>query len=1371
MRFIRSVVAVVMFAAIVVVSQAGTAVAGPIYTGPPPIVDGYLDPLYASSFSTIDYTQTGASPSVITGQIAVIETADAYYIGFQQSLNRQSNAYCADKRNTPGCYHVFRDLVGSDHISFEWADLGGKPVAIGVDIITANANAQYGYSGMVKTPLTGNIGEGDRLTGCTDPHGVTGYSGEDWNWHHAGGTGYGADPLATTASPNYAGTSGQYPDYNYTSTAEVRIDKALCGIPGGLDLAGTVGVVAHNSPASPLAVNPAEFLVCAAGNPTTGTLGAESVLNLSTLKFDANGNTVPNPGRKVLASIASGSGTISSVNGVAGATSGVSDAAGTVAVGVTSSTAGTVALRGVLDLNGNGLWDQPAEPSTNPTCPIAFAGSPPISVDLIKTNDADGLGSYSKAEVAPSAGAAVPFHLEIRNPSTVSIKITGLTDTWPGHGIDNVCSTLINQTLAPYDAATGTPVLTCDFTVAGYAPAAGAGPKVNTAHVDAVSVLDPAKTASDEDTSSVTVNPGPIPITVDLIKTNNADGNAPFSKSEVAPTAGAAVPFHLEIRNPSTVSIKITGLTDTWPGHGIDNVCSTLINQTLAPYNAATGLPVLTCDFTVAGYAPAAGAAAKVNTAHVAAVSAVDPTQTAFDDDTSAVTVNPVIPPVISVELVKTNDANGDGQYNDAEMAPAQNATVPFKAIIHNLSSVPVRIDTLTDAVAGLPSLHPICAGLIGTTLQANGQPGDSQTCLWSEANYAPAPTAGAKLNIAAVTVSQIGDPTNTASDQDTSAVTSPNPGISVDLVKTNDADGDGNYHDAEVAPAEGAGVPFRAVITNTSNVAVQLLTLTDEFPAHAASAICANLVSAPTVLQPGAQVTCNWTESGYAWAPNLGAKLNVARVTVGQVGNLTNTAGADDSSAVTTTVPQISVGLVKTNDADGDGNYHDAEVAPAEGADVPFRAVITNTSNVAVRIDHLTDLLPGHTTTDDICAGLIGTVLQPGATVTCEWTEAGYAGAAGTSAKVNVAAVEVSQVGHPTNTANAQDTSAVTTAVPQISVTIVKTNDADRDGNYHDAEVAPAEGADVPFRAVITNTSNVAVRIDQLTDLIPGSASADAVCASLIGTVLQPGASATCEWTEAGYAGAPDAAAKVNTATVVVSQVGHPDNSATADDTSAVTTSPAPPVISITVAKTNDANGDGVFTDDETANAGSTVTFRAVITNTSPVPVVIDSITDIWPGSAETAECAALIGTTVQPGASVTCEFTVTNYAPNAAAGAKVDTVTVKVHDASDPSNTASAADPSTVRGAAPASVLAEVVTQAPPLPRTGADIDAMLAIGLALIAAGALLMLAQRAAPRPIPATARGPVAYNLNPPVIDHDVSLMRRDSSPPGGVWRR
>ena len=78
-----------------------------------------------------------------------------------------------------------------------------------------------------------------------------------------------------------------------------------------------------------------------------------------------------------------------------------------------------------------------------------------------------------------------------------------------------------------------------------------------------------------------------------------------------------------------------------------------------------------------------------------------------------------------------------------------------------------------------------------------------------------------------------------------------------------------------------------------------------------------------------------------------------------------------------------IAIDVVKVNDADGDGTYNDAEVAPTAGADVPFRATITNTGPVALVLTSLTDVYPG-TPQFPVCDNLIGTTLAVGASVTC---------------------------------------------------------------------------------------------------------------------------------------------------------------------------------------------------------------------------------------------------------------------------------------------------------------------------------------------------------------------------------------------------
>src|SRR5688500_9386292 len=81
---VRLIAAIAFVSAAVALPLATPAVAE---TGAP-VVDGFLDPLYNSAFADVTYTQTGAGgdSGVVNGRIAVIETADAYYVGFQQGL-------------------------------------------------------------------------------------------------------------------------------------------------------------------------------------------------------------------------------------------------------------------------------------------------------------------------------------------------------------------------------------------------------------------------------------------------------------------------------------------------------------------------------------------------------------------------------------------------------------------------------------------------------------------------------------------------------------------------------------------------------------------------------------------------------------------------------------------------------------------------------------------------------------------------------------------------------------------------------------------------------------------------------------------------------------------------------------------------------------------------------------------------------------------------------------------------------------------------------------------------------------------------------------------------------------------------------------
>jgi hypothetical protein len=126
----------------------------------------------------------------------------------------------------------------------------------------------------------------------------------------------------------------------------------------------------------------------------------------------------------------------------------------------------------------------------------------------------------------------------------------------------------------------------------------------------------------------------------------------------------------------------------------------------------------------------------------------------------------------------------------------------------------------------------------------------------------------------------------------------------------------------------------------------------------------------------------------------------------------------------------EISVRIVKTNDANEDGIFTDFEEARLEGQDVDFHLVVTNTSNETVEITTLTDAFAGTTIDllDAECPALDGAVLAPGESIECTFTLPNYAPPAETVLR-NVAAVCVQIVGGQL-TACDDNPSRVTSAV-----------------------------------------------------------------------------------------------------------------------------------------------------------------------------------------------------------------------------------------------------------------------------------------------------------------------------------------------------
>ncbi|HEV8571615.1 MAG TPA: DUF11 domain-containing protein [Actinomycetota bacterium] len=172
-----------------------------------------------------------------------------------------------------------------------------------------------------------------------------------------------------------------------------------------------------------------------------------------------------------------------------------------------------------------------------------------------------------------------------------------------------------------------------------------------------------------------------------------------------------------------------------------------------------------------------------------------------------------------------------------------------------------------------------------------------------------------------------------------------------------------------------------------------------------------------------------------------------------------------------------------------------------------------------------------------------------------------------------------------------------------------------------------------------------------------------------------------------------------------------------------------------IDVRKTNDADADGSFHDEEEAlHEGDPVTFRVVITNTGNVAIQLDSLLDEYEETSINPDCLTaegenVLGMTLEPGESVTCFFTVDDYAPEPN-GEIVDVVTAEGHDVQNPETTVSDFDDSTVT--TPQVLPRPPVRPRPPQPpappgevlaATGAELALMGLVALALVLAGIVL------------------------------------------------
>ncbi len=607
-------------------------------------------------------------------------------------------------------------------------------------------------------------------------------------------------------------------------------------------------------------------------------------------------------------------------------------------------------------------------------------------------------------------------------------------------------------------------------------------------------------------------------------------------------------------------------------------------------------------------------------------------------------------PPAIDLEKYVSVDNQATWQDADAPPGPQTTAgnAVYFRFVVTNTGNVPLSNVTLTDNVYDLSACPPIPNPLSA---------GASYTCM-----LGPTPAQVGQHTNTATTTGSWSDLTVRDSD-DANYYAPPQPAI--DVEKYVSVDNQATWQDADTPPGPqaplGGPVYFRFVVTNTGNVPLSNVTLTDNVYALGGSCFI------PFPLQPGQSHTCTHGPI----AAQVGQHTDTATAT-GAYGN-TTVRDADDANFYVPSQPAIDV--EKYVSVDNQATWQDADTPPGPetmaGNAVYFRFVVTNTGNVPLSNVTLTDnvyalsgcnlpnpLQPGqshtcwhgpvpatagqHTNTATVTGRYGDSTLRdaddanyiaPTPTPTATPTNTPVPTNTPTRTPTNTPTPTWTPTHTPTWTPTLTHTPTLTPTwtptpiPPQPAIDVEKYVSVDNQVTWQDADAPPGPqtiaGNPVYFRFEVTNTGNVPLSNVTLSDNVytlnrcapPG--------------LLVPGQTYTC------WHGPVPAQPGQHTNTATASGLYQATTVSDADDANYY----APPQPAIDIEKYVSVDNQATWHDADTspgpqATEGGAVYFRFIITNIGNVPLSDVTLSD---NLYSTASCPP-IPNPLPLGASYTC-------------------------------------------------------------------------------------------------------------------------------------
>ncbi len=491
---------------------------------------------------------------------------------------------------------------------------------------------------------------------------------------------------------------------------------------------------------------------------------------------------------------------------------------------------------------------------------------------------------------------------------------------------------------------------------------------------------------------------------------------------------------------------------------------------------------------------------------------------------------------------------------------------ITYSYLVTNTGNVTLTNVAVADA---LPGLSPInCHGV--TTLA----PLASQTCTATHITTQADVDHGGITNTATVTGDPpIGSPVNDSSNVTTPAVQTPN----IEIAKT-----------ASISSFSGPGieVTYHYQVTNTGNVTLDPVTVTDPMPGLSA------LSCAFTLLPPGGSGACTATYTTTQANVDAGGLMNTGTATG------TPPIGSNVTATSTVTIPasqHAAIALTKTASLP---NFASA------GTLITYSYAVTNSGNVTLTSVGITD-------------NRLGTISCPGTTLVPSQTETCTATYTTTQADVDAGGIVNTGTATgepPSGQAVTSEDSVTIPAVVDPGITVEKTANVDDFSQV---------GTVIGYSYLVTNAGNVT-----LTDI--------GVTDNKIGTVtcpessLAPNVSETCTGSYTTTQADLDDGQITNTGTAT----GQPPTGAPVLDDDTITV-PAVQTPEIGVDKTPSPT---------TFNApGTLITYSFLITNTGNVTLRDIQLSDPMTGLTGPTCPGVTPDTAVAPGDSVTCTATYT--------------------------------------------------------------------------------------------------------------------------------